>query len=123
MSRVSAIQTFQFAQPEFAGPRAVVELCRGDSFGGEVQVLRPGAGLDAGGAAEELWFVVRGRSRFLGQRQTLVGQFGAGDGFLLPASASVRVESVGPDDLAALRLGGPLMVEPGDVPRLSGRIL
>jgi mannose-6-phosphate isomerase-like protein (cupin superfamily) len=127
-----AVQTFQYAKPAFAGARAIVELCEGENLRGDAHVLRPGAALVHDARSDALWFVVRGRARVLGARDTLIGEFGAGDGLLVPRDAPARLENAGPDDLEILEVSGfdrgrlPAPTEDADgdkVSRIIGRVL
>jgi len=133
------IQTFQYARPPSSSrARTIVELCDGDNLRGEVHILRPsaGSGVRHNLAADELWFVLRGRARAIGPGGTLIGEFATGDGLLIPRETRCRFLNVGGDDLELLLVSGfnlgrrPAASEidadereGGEVERLSGRVL
>jgi mannose-6-phosphate isomerase-like protein (cupin superfamily) len=135
--RERSIQTFQYATPKpSSASRTIVELCHGEHLRGEVHVMRAGSGsgIRHNPAADELWFVLRGQAQAIGPGRTLLGEFAAGDGLLMPRETRYRLLNVGGGDLELLLVGAAgvqqeaIEADPDEwatdpVERMSGRVL
>ena len=93
-----SIQTFQFLKPYAqSAPRAEIELCGNEMvratghviLRGEIDNLHYESGVD------EVWVVLKGRARFCRKGRTLIGEFGIGEGILIPRESPYFVESIG----------------------------
>lgn len=106
-ARPPPIQTFRYGKPaDQTRPKAIVSLCRSDIVRGAVQVVRKGGGnnLHSHTGTDGLWMVLRGRARFYGPGNTLMGEFDPFDGILIPRNTRYRFESVGEEDLELLQV-------------------
>lgn len=133
------IQTFQYAKPvDQTAPRAEIELCGNEHLRGAAHVIRAGEsnGMHSESGVDEVWMVLAGRARICGPGPVLIGEFGAGDGILIPRNTEYSIESLGDNDLellqfAAFHPGAPDKrvetvdgrTKPQPVERRSGRAL
>ena len=105
------IQTFrytnQFTKPEdFGRGKAMVKLGRSDILRGSVQVVREGGetNLHYHTKIDSLWMVLKGRARFYGPDDVVMGEFGPHEGVLIPRGARYWFESAGEEDLELLQV-------------------
>lgn len=102
------IKTFRYRRPEGIGSKkARVELGRGGNVRGVVQVVKEGGenNLHYHTDADSLWMVLKGRVRFYGADDKLLGEFGPQEGLITPAYTRYWFESCGDDELELLQVG------------------
>jgi mannose-6-phosphate isomerase-like protein (cupin superfamily) len=101
------IKTFRYAPP--AQPEAVkdiVTLCKSDLVKVNVQIVQEGGenNLHYHLNSDTCWMVLRGRAKFYGPADALLGEFGAHDGILLPGGARYWFEKIGDETLEILQM-------------------
>jgi mannose-6-phosphate isomerase-like protein (cupin superfamily) len=86
---------------------------------GIIQVLKSGGenNLHSHAHLDGFWFVLKGRARFYGDHDVLVGEFGPNEGVLVPRNVAYWFESVGDEELHLLQ------VEAFDVPLPTDKAL
>ncbi len=97
----------QFTKPEdFGRGKAMVKLGRSDILRGSVQVVREGGetNLHYHTKIDSLWMVLKGRARFYGPGEVVMGEFGPHEGVLIPRGARYWFESTGEEDLELLQV-------------------
>lgn len=101
------IQSFTYAKPDTSGPRPkqIVQLVRGELAGVSAQIVKEGGenNLHYHTGRDGLWFVLRGRVRFYGVGDELLGEYGPDEGILLPAGSRYWFEKVGDEELEILQ--------------------
>ncbi len=103
------IVTFKYERPEEIGrSKALVRLGRGGNVRGVVQVVKKDGGennLHYHTNADSLWMVLKGRVRFYGVGDKLLGEFGPHEGIITPAYTRYWFENCGDEDLELLQVG------------------
>jgi rubredoxin/quercetin dioxygenase-like cupin family protein len=88
--------TFSYRKPEaLSGDKMIVELAKSRLIRGRVQVVRSGGenNLHSHDGMDGFWLVLRGRVRFYGPGDVVIGEFGQHEGILLPAGEQYWFES------------------------------
>ncbi len=103
------IQTFSYAKPETFGdrmPKQFISLFRSDLIRLAVQVVKEGGenNLHYHTGGDNAWMVLKGRTRFYGVGDKLIGEFGPNEGILLPGGSRYWFEKVGDEDLEVLQI-------------------
>jgi mannose-6-phosphate isomerase-like protein (cupin superfamily) len=101
------IQTFRYAPPAEPGAvKDIVTLCKSDLVKVNVQVVQEGGenNLHYHLNSDTCWMVLRGRAKFYGPDDMLIGEFGAHDGILLPGGARYWFEKIGEEPLEILQM-------------------
>jgi mannose-6-phosphate isomerase-like protein (cupin superfamily) len=102
------IKTYRYAKPEGVGSaKARVELGRGGNVRGVIQVVDEGGenNLHYHTDADSFWMVLKGRVKFYGVDDKLLGEFGPHEGIITPAYTRYWLESCGDDALELLQVG------------------
>jgi mannose-6-phosphate isomerase-like protein (cupin superfamily) len=103
------ICTFSYSRPGDAlKSKAFVRLGRGGRVRGVVQVVKRNGGennLHYHTTVDNLWMVLKGRVRFYGVGDKLLGEFGPQEGIITPAYSRYWFENCGEDDLELLQVG------------------
>ncbi|MFM1815504.1 MAG: hypothetical protein RLZ98_2199 [Pseudomonadota bacterium] len=103
------VVTFKYQRPDEIGrSKALVRLGRGGNVRGVVQVVKKNGGennLHYHTNADSLWMVLKGRVRFYGAGDKLLGEFGAHEGIITPAFSRYWFENCGDEDLELLQVG------------------
>lgn len=92
----SGIKTFSYNKPEqLSGDKMIVELAKSRMIRGRVQVVRSGGenNLHSHEGMDGFWLVLKGRVRFYGPGDDVIGEFGELEGILLPAGNAYWFES------------------------------
>lgn len=101
-------QTFNYEKPaaELQGKREVVRLCQIPTLQGSVQVVRRGGGehLHSHGTVDGFWMVLSGRVAFYGEDSKLFGEFGPGEGILMPRGNRYWFEALGEGDAEIIQV-------------------
>ncbi|MFT4825485.1 MAG: mannose-6-phosphate isomerase-like protein (cupin superfamily) [Halioglobus sp.] len=101
-SEIEKPQIFGYKKPppELQAKKEVVILCQTPTIRGSVHVVRGGAGehLHSHKSVDGFWMVLTGSVAFYGEGDTFYGEFGPGEGILMPRNNRYWFESVGDDD-------------------------
>jgi len=101
---------FRYAVPEGERPgKTIVSLGQTDVIRGLVQVVKEGEGdnnLHIHTGMDSLWFVLKGRVRFYGPDDEVIGEFGQHEGLIMPRNNAYWFASVGDEDLELLQAVG-----------------
>ena len=96
-------RNFSYAKPpERKSGRAFVALAKTDCMSARVVVLKKGGGeniLHYHDNGDSCWYVLKGRVRFYGPDDVLIGEFGANEGTCTPRFRRYWFENVGDDEL------------------------
>ena len=103
------IQTFSYEKPaDTSKPKAFAPLCESDRLRLVVQVVKEGGdnNLHYHTKADGCWMVLKGRVRFYGPGDKVIGEFGPHEGLLLPGGSRYWFEKTGEEDLEILQIFG-----------------
>ena len=98
---------FSYRKPEtLKGGKAIVQLAESDIIRGRVQIVREGGenNLHSHRGMDGFWFVLRGKVKFYGPGDVLIGEFAQHEGILVPRGAEYWFESSGDEDLEILQM-------------------
>ena len=112
--RVRKIQTFKYEKPNVTTPKGSIKLCQSDILKAAVQIIRDGGGnnLHSHAAADTCWFVLKGRARFYGENDEILGEFGQYEGIMTPRGTQYWFESaIKGEDLELLQSAAKLKGE------------
>ena len=101
------IRTFSYrAPPDNGQVKQIAPLFRSDLIRLSVQVVKEGGenNLHYHTGGDNCWLVLKGRARFYGVGDTLLGEFGVNDGILLPGGSRYWFEKVGDETLEILQI-------------------
>jgi mannose-6-phosphate isomerase-like protein (cupin superfamily) len=109
------VSTFSYQKPDAAiSSKGFVKLSRGEHIRGAVQIVKKNGGennLHYHTHAETFWWVIKGKVRFYGPEDVVLGEFGAGEGIVTPRFSRYWFENCGEDDLELLQIAAS--PEPG----------
>jgi mannose-6-phosphate isomerase-like protein (cupin superfamily) len=105
----ATVKSFHYEKPG-AGKSAKgrVNLGKADNIRGVVQIVKKNGGennLHYHTNASSLWMVLKGRVRFYGPDNVVIGEFGPHEGTITPRYARYWFENIGDDDLEILQVG------------------
>jgi mannose-6-phosphate isomerase-like protein (cupin superfamily) len=103
------IQTFKYAKPTGSGRvKDAVHLAKGQILRLHVQIVKEGGenNLHYHTGSETIWMVVKGRSRFYGPGDSLLGEFGPMEGLIIPGGGRYWFEKVGDEELEIMQTVG-----------------
>ncbi len=106
-SRPRAPQTFKYDKPPAQeSAKAIVGLGQTDILRGAVQVIREGGdnNLHSHTGMDGFWMVLKGRARYYGPGDEVLGEFGVHEGIVMPRNAQYWFESCGDEDLELLQV-------------------
>ena len=98
---------FRYRRPdELKTKRGIAPLARSDILFSAVQIIREGGenSLHSHAAMDGFWFVLRGRARFYGAGDRLIGEIGLHEGVFVPRNVPYWFESVGDEWLELLQV-------------------
>jgi mannose-6-phosphate isomerase-like protein (cupin superfamily) len=98
---------FRYRRPDqLKTNRGIAPLVRSDVMFSAVQVIRAGGenSLHSHSAMDGFWFVLRGRARFYGVGDKLIGEIGQHEGVFVPRNVPYWFESVGDELLELLQV-------------------
>lgn len=107
LPKTRAPQTFKYEKPaEQDSGKAIVSLCQTDIIRGAVQVVREGGdnNLHAHRGMDGFWMVLKGRARWYGPGDEVLGEFGPHEGIVMPRNSPYWFESVGDEELELLQV-------------------
>src|SRR2546430_4570833 len=100
--------TFAYSKPEGVNSaKGFVALGRRDIVRGAVQVVKKNGGennLHYHSTSASFWMVLKGRVRFYGPGDVLIGEFGPHEGTITPRFSRYWFENVGDEDLEILQV-------------------
>jgi mannose-6-phosphate isomerase-like protein (cupin superfamily) len=100
--------TFSYAKPDGVNAgKGFITLGRKDIVRGVVQVVKKNGGennLHYHTTSASFWMVLKGRVRFYGPDDVLIGEFGPQEGTITPRYSRYWFENVGDDDLEILQV-------------------
>ena len=100
--------TFAYTKPtDGNSAKGFVSLGRRDIVRGVVQVVKKNGGennLHYHSTSASFWMVLKGRVRFYGPGDVLIGEFGPHEGTITPRYSRYWFENVGDDDLEILQV-------------------
>ena len=100
------ISTFSYKTPERSGkPKDVEVIKRKGLLKVYVQTIRDGGenNMHYHTNSETMWMVLRGRARFYGIGDAIIGELGPEEGIFLPGGSRYWFEKVGNEDLELLQ--------------------
>ncbi len=100
-------RTFKYAKPATQDTtKAIVGLCQTDIIRGAVQVIKEGGdnNLHSHTGMDGFWMVLKGRARFHGPGDEVLGEFGVHEGIVIPRGARYWFERSGGGDLELLQV-------------------
>lgn len=98
---------FSYAKPDSGGGKAMVRLARSEVIKSWVQVVKKNGGennLHYHRNTDTFWMVLKGRVRFYGPDDVVIGEFGPYEGTITPQYSRYWFENVGDDDLELLQV-------------------
>lgn len=101
------LKPFRYAPPAAAkAVKEIVPLARSELLRLQVQVVQEGGenNLHYHLNSDTGWMVLRGRARFYGAGDRLIGEFGPNEGVLIPGGARYWFEKVGAEPLELLQM-------------------
>ena len=100
-------QTFKYEKPgDQETDKAIVSLCQTDIIRGAVQIVREGGdnNLHSHTGMDGFWMVLKGRVRWYGPGDEVLGEFGVHEGIVMPRNAEYWFESCGEEELELLQV-------------------
>ena len=100
-------RTFKYEKPPSQETaKAIVGLCQTDIIRGAVQVIKEGGdnNLHSHTGMDGFWMGLRGRARYYGPGDEVLGEFGVHEGIVMPRGAQYWFESIGDEDLELLQV-------------------
>src|SRR5262245_6600213 len=106
------VAPYRYAKPNdelLTTKKGFVRLARGELLKAQVQIIKGKGGenvLHYHTNAETFWWVIRGRARFYGPENVLIGEFGEGEGVITPRYSLYWFENAGgeSDDLELMQI-------------------
>ena len=107
--RIRSPQPFHYKNPERESGKTIVSLGQTDVVRGLVQIVKPGEGdnnLHIHTGMDSIWFVLKGRVRFYGEGDKVIGEYGPHDGLIMPRNNQYWFAAVGDENLELLQCVG-----------------
>lgn len=102
-------QPFRYENPGRDAGKTIVNLAQSDVVRGLVQFVKPGKGdnnLHLHTGMDSVWYVLKGRVRFYGPEDVVIGEYGAQEGVLMPRNNPYWFAAVGDQELELLQVIG-----------------
>jgi mannose-6-phosphate isomerase-like protein (cupin superfamily) len=107
-SAEATVTQFRYQSPEEEiTTKGIVTLAKTDLLRGVVQIVKRGGGennLHYHSGIDSFWMVLKGRARFYGPDDALIGEFGPLEGTISPRFARYWFENAGDGDLELLQV-------------------
>lgn len=104
----SRVQSFKYTRPELPGTanKGLVRLCGSGMTKGIIQVIQEGGEntLHYHDGMDSFWMVMKGRVRFYGPGDKLIGEYGPNEGLITPAGARYWFEKASDEELELLQV-------------------
>jgi mannose-6-phosphate isomerase-like protein (cupin superfamily) len=107
--RLRPPQAFRYENPGRDAGKTMVNIAQSDVVRGLVQVVKAGEGdnnLHLHTGMDSVWFVLKGRVRFYGPDDLVIGEYGPHEGILMPRNNPYWFAAVGDVDLELLQVIG-----------------
>jgi mannose-6-phosphate isomerase-like protein (cupin superfamily) len=106
---------FEYSKPELATAKAMQILFKSPRMFAAVQIVGDGGetNLHAHRHMDGFWYVLAGRARFYTRDDEVIGEFGSGQGVMIPTMYPYWFERVGDEELEILQV--EVMEEGGDI--------
>jgi mannose-6-phosphate isomerase-like protein (cupin superfamily) len=105
----AAVKSFHYEKPSGGNSaKGRVNLGKSDNVRGVVQIVKKNGGennLHYHTNASSFWMVLKGRVRFYGPDDVVIGEFGPHEGTMTPRYARYWFENIGDEDLEILQVG------------------
>jgi len=105
----ATVKSFHYEKPSGGkSAKGRVNLGKSDNIRGVVQIVKKAGGennLHYHTNASSFWMVLKGRVRFYGPDDKVIGEFGPYEGTMTPRYARYWFENIGDDDLEILQVG------------------
>lgn len=114
VQRVRKSTYFRYERPEVTSPKATIKLAQTDILKTAVQIVRDGGGnnLHSHAVTDTCWMVLKGKARFYGEDDEVIGEFGPYEGLTTPRGMAYWFESAIPgEDLELLQMAAKLRGE------------
>jgi mannose-6-phosphate isomerase-like protein (cupin superfamily) len=99
---------FSYSKPDgVSSGKGRVQLVKTDRLNGVVQIVKKNGGennLHYHTNSDSMWMVIRGRVRFYGPGDEVIGEFGPNEGTVTPAYSRYWFENVGEGELELLQV-------------------
>jgi mannose-6-phosphate isomerase-like protein (cupin superfamily) len=99
-------RTFKYVTPQSEKAKTLTKLCRTDILFAAAQRINKGGEttLHSHAHLDGFWMVLKGQVRFYGERDRVLGTFGALEGILIPRGTQYWFETVGEDPAEILQV-------------------
>ncbi len=107
--RLRPPQPFRYENPGTGAGKTIINLAQSDVVRGLVQVVKAGEGdnnLHLHTGMDSVWFVLKGRVKFYGPEDAVIGEYGPHEGLLMPRNNPYWFAAVGDEDLELLQIIG-----------------
>jgi mannose-6-phosphate isomerase-like protein (cupin superfamily) len=114
VERVRKPQYFKYEKPDVTSTKASIKLSQSDILKAAVQVVRPGGenNLHSHAVSDTCWMVLKGRARFYGDGDEVLGEFSQYEGIMTPRGTRYWFESADEnEDLELLQMAAKLRGE------------
>jgi mannose-6-phosphate isomerase-like protein (cupin superfamily) len=105
----ATVKSFHYEKPDGGkSAKGRVNLGKSDNIRGVVQIVKKNGGennLHYHTNASSFWMVLKGRVRFYGPGDVVIGEFGPHEGTITPRYARYWFENIGEEDLEILQVG------------------
>lgn len=102
------VTSYSYARPDgVTSGKGRVQLVKTDRLNGVVQIVKKNGGennLHYHTNSDSMWMVIRGRVRFYGPGDEVIGEYGPFEGTVTPAYSRYWFENVGEGDLELLQV-------------------
>ena len=106
-ARVRPPQMFRHFKPDSKSGKTIVSLGQSDLIRGAVQIVKKGEGdnnLHIHTGMDGFWMVLKGRVKFYGPEDEVLGEFGPHEGIVMPRGNAYWFASTGDEDLEILQV-------------------
>jgi mannose-6-phosphate isomerase-like protein (cupin superfamily) len=103
-----SMQPFRYEKPSTDRVKSIVSVAKGEFVRIHVQIVKDGGenNLHYHTGSETAWMVLKGRVRFYGVGDEVIGEYGPQEGILIPSGARYWFEKIGDEDLELLQMVG-----------------
>lgn len=118
----SQVRAYHYEKPQAGTAKARVRLGKSDLVSAAVQIVKKDGGennLHYHTTVDTFWMVLKGRARFYGPGDELIGEFGPMEGTITPRYSRYWFENSGDEELELLQVGAS--ARPGDTTPMGGR--
>lgn len=102
------VQSYKYVRPQIppAANKGLVRLCGTGMTKGIVQIIQDGGenNLHYHERMDSFWMVIKGRVKFYGPGDNLIGEYGPMEGLITPAGARYWFEKTSDEDLELLQV-------------------